>query len=173
MTIDTQQALASSRELVLKHKLPLKILKCASDEGGLHFAYLCPEKTDLRPLSRDLNRSFKVKIHLEELAAEEAAGLIPGYGRCGTRLCWATDACENLWPCKFKEGVEDQTEENPQGLPAEEDPKGLRRQSLRVEDTDEKQQSRVGESVAISENQLKTSDHPRARKKLVRRLVLK
>lgn len=158
MTVDTQEALTSGRELANKHKLPLKIIKCASDEEGLRFYYLSPEKTDLRPLSRDLNRQFKVKINLEELMVEEAAKIIPGHSPCGTRLCWASDSCENLWPCKYKEADEIQSEENPKGLP----PQSLR---VGVEISDNQ--------PPISENQLKISDHPRARKKLVRRLVLK
>lgn len=159
MTVEANQAVQSCRELVNKYKLPLKILKGESSEAGLRFYYLAAEKTDLRPLSRELNRQFKVKISLEQLKAEEAAKFIPGYGQCGTRLCWATDACENLWPCKFKEAGENQSEENPKGLPP---------QSLRV-------------GVEISENQPAISvdqpnigeNQPVKKKKLIRRLVLK
>lgn len=97
--IDTIEVVKTCKSLVEKNKIRVKVLKCEQNEQGLTFFYLTPERSDLRPLSRDLNRQFKVKINFQELTDQEAAGLIPGYGPCGTRISWVTGACGHLWDC--------------------------------------------------------------------------
>ncbi|MEK7611719.1 MAG: PSP1 C-terminal domain-containing protein [Patescibacteria group bacterium] len=97
--VNTEEAVKICRTLIEKNKIRVKVLKCEQNEQGLTFFYLTPERSDLRPLSRDLNRQFKVKINFRELTDQEAAALIPGYGPCGTRISWVTGACGHLWDC--------------------------------------------------------------------------
>ncbi len=112
--IDPVVAVGFAKTLVEKNKLNLKILKCAQTEQGLTFSYLTPERSDLRPLSRDLNRQYKIKISFKELNPQEAADLIPGYASCGHRLSWLSDACGNLWDCTCDPTAKTKKDEAPQ-----------------------------------------------------------
>lgn len=174
--IDPQIAVGFAKTLVEKNKLNLKILKCAQTEQGLTFYYLTPERSDLRPLSRDLNRQYKIKISFKELSPQEAADLIPGYASCGHRLSWLSDACGNLWDCTC-----DPTADNKKVVPTPERSKSsdlsgeneTSRDPSEISENHDHNESRVGERVVIGENQPAIRERQSPKKKLIRRLVLK
>lgn len=152
---DLKETLIEFKKIATAQKLNLKVLKAEEAESGLNFFYIAPEKTDFRPINRELNRKFKVKINLIQLTSEEAAKLIPGFGECGGRLCWASDSCENLWGCKYKEKSEEKT--------VSEETKLEENASLQEET---KESGETPEAIKLEEQK-------KSPKKMVRRLVLK
>ena len=168
--IDTVEAVKICKTLIEKNIIRIKVLKCEQNEQGLIFFYLTPERSDLRPLSRDLNRNFKIKINFKELAVSEAAAMIPGYGPCGTRISWVTGACGHLWDCtcdptdKTGKDKDDQEVETPE----------------RSKSSDPSGETQIGQnqpSISVSQAELAPTEPikpaKKPSKKFTRHLVLK
>jgi cell fate regulator YaaT (PSP1 superfamily) len=75
--------------------LPMKLVEAhyAFDESKVTFYFTSEGRVDFRELLKDLNAQFRMKVHLFQIGARDAARIIGGIGPCGQELCcsrWLT-----------------------------------------------------------------------------------
>lgn len=83
------EAMATCRELIRKHGLPMKLVDAEIVFGGgkILFSFYSEERVDFRALVADLARALKMRIELRQIGAREEARMIGGLGPCGRHLC--------------------------------------------------------------------------------------
>lgn len=74
------------------HRLPMKVVRTfwALDRRQLTFFFTAPGRVDFRGLLRDLVRTFRTQIRLEQIGDRDVARLLGGIGRCGRPICCAS-----------------------------------------------------------------------------------
>lgn len=83
------EALQRCRELVLEHRLPMKVLKAEYNYDGsrLMFYFSAEGRVDFRELVRALARAFRTRIDLHQVGVRDEAKLVGDQGICGRLLC--------------------------------------------------------------------------------------
>lgn len=86
---DAQTALVISKEKVLEHSLPMKMLRAryTLDRSKLIFFFSADGRVDFRALVKDLAMTFKTRIELRQIGIRDAAKLVGGIGMCGMQTC--------------------------------------------------------------------------------------
>ena len=82
-------ALDISKEKVIEHSLPMKMLKAryVFDRSKLIFFFSADGRVDFRALVKDLALTFKTRIELRQIGIRDAAKLVGGIGMCGMQTC--------------------------------------------------------------------------------------
>lgn len=57
------------------------------DDKKLHFQFTAETRVDFRDLLKDLIKTYRKKIFLEQIGPKDRASLISGYGKCGRSRC--------------------------------------------------------------------------------------
>ena len=83
------EALQVTEELILKHKLDMKLVDCefAFDGSKVVFYYTAPNRVDFRELVKDLSSHFKMRIELRQIGIRDEIKMIGGIGMCGRECC--------------------------------------------------------------------------------------
>ncbi len=86
---EAQTALGISKEKVLEHSLPMKMLRAryTLDRSKLIFFFSADGRVDFRALVKDLAMTFKTRIELRQIGIRDAAKLVGGIGMCGMQTC--------------------------------------------------------------------------------------
>ncbi len=86
---DAKVALKISKEKVLEHDLPMKMLraKYVLDRSKLVFFFSADGRVDFRALVKELATVFKTRIELRQIGIRDAAKIIGGIGLCGMQTC--------------------------------------------------------------------------------------
>ncbi len=89
-------ALATCRERVLAHRLPMKLIEAdySYDGSRLTVAFTAEGRVDFRDLVKDLAGIFKTRIELRQIGDRDEAKTHDGYGICGRHYCcssWLDD----------------------------------------------------------------------------------
>jgi len=84
-----REALAECAKLIVKLKLPMKLLSAEYNLDGtrLTFFFSAAGRVDFRELVRQLNSRFKVQVELRQVGPRDETKLMGGFGRCGRPLC--------------------------------------------------------------------------------------
>jgi cell fate regulator YaaT (PSP1 superfamily) len=96
LRLKEEAAVQSCRQLVIEHRLSMKILRAeySFDGSRLLFYFSAEGRVDFRDLVRSLARIFKTRIDLHQVGVRDEAKLIGDLGVCGKVLCcldWLTD----------------------------------------------------------------------------------
>ena len=88
--------LATCRERVVAHKLPMKLVEAdySFDGSRLTVAFTAEGRVDFRELVKDLAGLFKTRIELRQIGDRDEAKVYEGYGICGRHYCcssWLDD----------------------------------------------------------------------------------
>ena len=88
--------LATCKERVLSHKLPMKLIEAdySFDGSRLTVAFTAEGRVDFRELVKDLASLFKTRIELRQIGDRDEAKTHSGYGICGRHYCcssWLDD----------------------------------------------------------------------------------
>lgn len=80
---------------IRERNLPMKLVNVhyAFDESKVTFYFTSDSRVDFRELLKDLNAYFRIRVHLFQIGARDAARIIGGIGPCGQELCcsrWLT-----------------------------------------------------------------------------------
>jgi cell fate regulator YaaT (PSP1 superfamily) len=80
---------------IRERRLSMKLADAhyALDESKVTFYFTAEGRVDFRELLKDLNAQLRIKVHLLQIGARDAARLIGGIGPCGQELCcsrWLT-----------------------------------------------------------------------------------
>lgn len=91
-----ESALATCRERVLAHHLPMKLIEAdySFDGSRLTVAFTAESRVDFRELVKDLAGLFKTRIELRQIGDRDEAKTHEGYGICGRHYCcssWLDD----------------------------------------------------------------------------------
>ena len=91
-------AFIKCQELILKHELGMKLVKCSfiNDGKKVIFFFTAEGRVDFRELLKDLAREFKIRIELRQIGVRDESKILGGIGSCGFTLCCAT------WIDEFK-----------------------------------------------------------------------
>jgi cell fate regulator YaaT (PSP1 superfamily) len=86
------EAFSKCKELVLEHKLQMKLLKAeyTLDRSKLTFFFTADGRIDFRALVRDLARVFRTRIEMRQVGVRDATKMIGGFGLCGKEFCCST-----------------------------------------------------------------------------------
>ncbi len=86
---DAKIALEISKEKVVEHALPMKMLraKYVLDRSKLVFFFSADGRVDFRALVKELATVFKTRIELRQVGIRDAAKMIGGIGLCGRQTC--------------------------------------------------------------------------------------
>jgi cell fate regulator YaaT (PSP1 superfamily) len=89
------EQLASVRDKVIEHELPMRIVGADYNlEGSQLTVYFTAEdRVDFRGLVRDLSSVLQTRVQMLQVGDRDRAKLADGIGRCGERLCcssWLT-----------------------------------------------------------------------------------
>jgi cell fate regulator YaaT (PSP1 superfamily) len=86
---DAKVALNISKEKVVEHDLPMKMLraKYVLDRSKLVFFFSADGRVDFRALVKELATVFKTRIELRQVGIRDAAKMIGGIGLCGMQTC--------------------------------------------------------------------------------------
>ena len=89
-------ALATCRERVLAHNLPMKLVEAdySFDGSRLTVAFTAEGRVDFRELVKDLAGLFKTRIELRQIGDRDEAKAYEGFGICGRHYCcssWLQD----------------------------------------------------------------------------------
>jgi cell fate regulator YaaT (PSP1 superfamily) len=91
-----EAALATCRERVAAHNLPMKLIEAdySFDGSRLTVAFTAEGRVDFRELVKDLASVFKTRIELRQIGDRDEAKVCQGYGICGRHYCcssWLQD----------------------------------------------------------------------------------
>lgn len=77
------------QELLLGHRLPIKLIKtvAAFGENKLVFYFFSEERVDFRGLVRDLAKKLHRRVELWQIDRREEAKILGGLGPCGLVVC--------------------------------------------------------------------------------------
>lgn len=86
---DAERALKKCKDLVIKHKLNMKVMDAAYtfDRDQLLFHFLADNRVDFRALAKELASIYRTRIELRQVGVRDKAREIGGYGPCGKKLC--------------------------------------------------------------------------------------
>jgi len=86
---DAERTLASTREVVARHRLPMHLVAAeyTLDRKQLRIYFTAPHRIDFRALLRDLAGRYGMRIELRQMGARDEARLKGGIGRCGLEIC--------------------------------------------------------------------------------------
>ncbi len=84
-----EEALEVCRQLVIKHKLNMKLTDVRFSFQGqrLTFAFASEGRVDFRALVKDLNSHFNLSIRLTQIGTRDEAKISGDCGSCGRGLC--------------------------------------------------------------------------------------
>lgn len=83
------EALKTCEELVLKHKLDMKLVdvEYSFDGGKIVFFFTSEGRVDFRELVKDLAAQFHTRIELRQIGVRDEAKMLGGIGICGQPFC--------------------------------------------------------------------------------------
>lgn len=86
------EAFEKCQELVLKHELSMKLVRCSyiNDGKKVIFFFTAEGRVDFRALLKDLAREFRVRIELRQIGVRDESKILGGIGSCGYTLCCST-----------------------------------------------------------------------------------
>ncbi len=86
---DAEIAFGISKEKVIEHDLPMRMLKAkyVLDRSKLVFFFSADGRVDFRVLVKELASIFKTRIELRQVGIRDAAKMIGGIGLCGMQTC--------------------------------------------------------------------------------------
>ncbi len=89
---EKQAALIFSKELKIKHNLPMKFVDVhfSYDGSRLTFAFIADGRVDFRALVKDMTRHFNKTIRLQQIGIRDEAKIMGDIGPCGKPLCCKT-----------------------------------------------------------------------------------
>lgn len=81
--------LSQCKELVAKHKLPMRLLSAEYNFDGSHltFYFTADGRVDFRALVRDLAIAFPARVELWQIGPRDRAKLVGGLAPCGQEIC--------------------------------------------------------------------------------------
>ena len=81
--------LDSARDLIEKHKLPMKLVDCyfSFDGGKVTLIFTADGRVDFRELVKDLSRQLQKSIRLQQIGIRDEARRLGGMGQCGRPVC--------------------------------------------------------------------------------------
>lgn len=90
--IEQQEAFQTCQELVIKHKLQMKLLlaEYSLDKSKLTFYYTADNRVDFRQLVKDLARNYRTRIEMRQIGVRDATKILGGFGVCGREMCCAS-----------------------------------------------------------------------------------
>lgn len=85
------EALATCRQLIVKHGLDMKLVDAEVMFGGgkIVFSFYADERVDFRALVVDLAKALRMRIELRQIGVRDEARMFGGLGPCGRHLCCA------------------------------------------------------------------------------------
>ncbi len=86
---DAKSALDVSKEKVLEHDLPMRMLRAryTLDRTKLILFFSADGRVDFRALVKELAMTFKTRIELRQVGIRDAAKIVGGVGLCGMQTC--------------------------------------------------------------------------------------
>ena len=89
--IRRDRAWRKCQELIVKHKLPMKLIDVdyVFDGSSITFYFTAEGRVDFRALVRDLASALKTRIELRQIGVRDEAKMVGGLGPCGRTLCCA------------------------------------------------------------------------------------
>ena len=77
------------RELIEKHKLPMKLVSVEHLFGGnkMIFFFIADGRVDFRALVKDLAKQYRRRIEMRQIGVRDEARLLGHFGPCGRELC--------------------------------------------------------------------------------------
>ncbi len=89
--IRRDRAFRKCQELIVKHRLPMKLIDIdyAFDGSSVTFFFTAEGRVDFRALVRDMASALKTRIELRQIGVRDEAKMIGGLGPCGRPLCCA------------------------------------------------------------------------------------
>ncbi len=86
---DMASVLSYCREMIEKHKLPMKLVNChiSFDGNRIVFGFIADGRVDFRNLVKDLSQHFKKSIRLQQMGIRDEARICGDIGPCGCELC--------------------------------------------------------------------------------------
>lgn len=84
-----EKAFNECRELIKKHNLPIKLVDVhfTFDGSRITFAFIADGRIDFRELLKDLVKSYKKNIRLQQLGIRDEIKITGDIGCCGRNLC--------------------------------------------------------------------------------------
>jgi len=84
-----KEAFALCEELVLQHKLDMKLVEVeySFDGGKIIFFFTSEGRVDFRELVKDLAAKFHTRIELRQIGVRDEAKMLGGIGICGQPYC--------------------------------------------------------------------------------------
>ena len=81
--------LSQCKELVAKHKLPMRLLSAEYNFDGSHltFYFTADGRVDFRTLVKDLAVVFPARVELWQIGPRDRAKLVGGLAPCGQEIC--------------------------------------------------------------------------------------
>jgi cell fate regulator YaaT (PSP1 superfamily) len=75
--------------LIKKHRLPIKLVDVhfSFDDSRVTFAFIAEGRVDFRELLKDLNKSYKKNIRLQQIGIRDEIKISGDIGCCGRNLC--------------------------------------------------------------------------------------
>lgn len=106
-----QEAFATCRRLIEKHRLPMKLIKVERYFNGskVIFFFTAESRVDFRELVKDLVQEFRTRVEIRQIGVRHETKMIGGIGCCGRELC-CSSFIKNFAPVSIKMAKE-------QGLP--------------------------------------------------------
>ena len=84
-----EEALITSREILEKHKLNLKLVdvEYMLDRKKFYFYFTATQRVDFRLFVRDLAHMFKTRIEMRQVGIRDEARIVSGLSSCGRPCC--------------------------------------------------------------------------------------
>lgn len=84
-----EEAIRVCKQYIRKFNLPMKLVDCifSFDDKKLTFAFTSDTRVDFRELVKELTRTFKKNIRLQQIGIRDELKQSEGIGPCGRRLC--------------------------------------------------------------------------------------
>lgn len=89
---DEERVRLETRKHVEQHELKMKVTDAEwqFDRKKLTIYFTAERRVDFRALVRDLARTFRTRIELQQIGVRDEAAHLGGVGRCGRELCCST-----------------------------------------------------------------------------------
>jgi cell fate regulator YaaT (PSP1 superfamily) len=112
--IRRDRAFRKCQELIVKHKLPMKLIDIdyVFDGSSITFYFTSEGRVDFRSLVRDLASALKTRIELRQIGVRDEAKMIGGLGPCGRPLCCAS-FLDEFYPISIRMAKEQHLPLNP------------------------------------------------------------
>lgn len=85
----SEKAKEVCQDLIEKHKLDMKLAfaEYSLDGNQINFIYTAEDRVDFRELVKDLAKSLKRQIHLQQIGPRDLSKILGGMGKCGRIKC--------------------------------------------------------------------------------------